>query len=503
MKSLLTDCRRYKLDKKRIISDLTTEKPEWVLSSYGPERELPIQLFGGEPREKSFEELRLRHYELAAKGDQQQAILEAQSLVSNAEQQIQTVVNDIEGAVRYLIDGEKQHPNRFDVCKGRGTGTIGGIQSQRASQPPSAFQSATAFGKPSVPTGPRAGSSSFGKPAFGQSATPATGFGKPAFGQPANTSSAFGQPAFGQTASTGSAFGTPSNVGQNASGFGKAASGLAQQGSGFGQASALGGQSNPFGQATGASQPSTLGRPSTSFGQPASGTTGFGQLSSTSEQPQNAFNGQTAATSAFGKPAFGNTAVSNTPSNAFNSNNNVTQANMFGQSRPPSVPNVFTSSPQTATSATTATQPSSNNNPFSMKSPQVNQQAFGQPLAQLSTSGQGMQTGKGDTIKPLNGGIRNATIPLSKDSQGRLVTWNGKKVTYIDNEPCLRGKSGSWEKVWFPDGAPTYNKTPDVAQDDYDEETKENYRHMMNHGEFKDGIMPLLPPRREWSNWDF
>ena len=464
---------------------------------------MPIQLFGGLPREKSFEELRLRHYELAATGNQQQAILEAQSLVSNAEQQIQTAVSDIEGAIRYLIEGEKQHPNRFDVCKVRGMGTAGGIRSQGASQPPSAFQSATAFGKPSVPTGPSAGSSSFGKPAFGQSAAPGTGFGKPAFGQPANTSSAFRQPAFGQTASTGSAFGNPSSIGQNAPVFGKAASGLAQQGSGFGQASALGGQGNPFGQASGASRSSTFGRPSTSFGQPASGTSDFGQLSSTSEQPQNAFDGQTAATSAFGKPAFGNTTVSNTQSNAFNSNNNITQANMFGQSQPPSAPNAFTSSAQTATASTTVAQPSSNNNPFGMKTQQVNQQGFGQPSAQSSTSGQGMQTVKGDAGKPLNGVVRSATIPPSMDSQGRLVTWNGKKVTYIDNEPCFRGKSGSWEKVWFPGGAPTYSKTPDVAQDDYDEETKENYRYMMGHGEFKDGIMPLLPPRREWSNWDF
>lgn len=37
----------------------------------------------------------------------------------------------------------------------------------------------------------------------------------------------------------------------------------------------------------------------------------------------------------------------------------------------------------------------------------------------------------------------------------------------------------------------------------YDEATKENYRYLKERGTFKDGIMPELPPKREWCTWKF
>ena len=107
---------RYNLDKTLIANDLTKERPLWILSAYGPGRNPPLQLFGGVGRELSFEELRLRHYELAALGSPQKAIQEAQSLVNNAEQQIKNTLDDIDGAVNYIVNGEKQHPNRHDIC---------------------------------------------------------------------------------------------------------------------------------------------------------------------------------------------------------------------------------------------------------------------------------------------------------------------------------------------------------------------------------------------------
>jgi nucleoporin NUP42 len=63
----------YGLDKGAILTDLTTEQPQWILSAYGPGRAAPAQLFGG-AREQSFEEMRLLHYISMAAGNPQQAV---------------------------------------------------------------------------------------------------------------------------------------------------------------------------------------------------------------------------------------------------------------------------------------------------------------------------------------------------------------------------------------------------------------------------------------------
>lgn len=76
-------------------------------------------------------------------------------------------------------------------------------------------------------------------------------------------------------------------------------------------------------------------------------------------------------------------------------------------------------------------------------------------------------------------------------------------MTYIDNEPCFQRSVDDWERIWFPDGAPVFTKIKEPPLEAYDEATKENYMYLMKHGRFKDGKMPHLPPRREWTNWDF
>lgn len=47
------------LTAEAIQRDLSSELPQWILSCYGPGRDAPEQLFGGYPREQSFEEIRL------------------------------------------------------------------------------------------------------------------------------------------------------------------------------------------------------------------------------------------------------------------------------------------------------------------------------------------------------------------------------------------------------------------------------------------------------------
>ena len=64
----------FSLDKSQIVTDLSSEKPQWILSAYGPGRQAPAQLFGGPMREQSFEEMRLLHYMAVASGNPQQAV---------------------------------------------------------------------------------------------------------------------------------------------------------------------------------------------------------------------------------------------------------------------------------------------------------------------------------------------------------------------------------------------------------------------------------------------
>lgn len=64
----------YSLDKAAIVTDLSSERPQWILSAYGPGRNAPTQLFGGELREQSFEEMRYMHYMALASGNPQQAV---------------------------------------------------------------------------------------------------------------------------------------------------------------------------------------------------------------------------------------------------------------------------------------------------------------------------------------------------------------------------------------------------------------------------------------------
>lgn len=195
---MISNC-RYSLDRANITSDLTQELPLYFLSAYGPGKDAPVQLFGG-VREQSFEELRLRHYELSSIGNQQQAIIEAQALVESAEQQIKVALGDVDGAINYIINGENEHPNRIDICKAHSQRVDGNNQLKPV------------FGQPSALNGPAA---------FQTAPLTTSTFGRPStsFGQPSVTSSSFGKPSFlGQTSTQASTFAQPSNP-QNLSSF--------------------------------------------------------------------------------------------------------------------------------------------------------------------------------------------------------------------------------------------------------------------------------------------
>lgn len=472
---------RYKLDKTNITNDLSQERPQWILSAYGPGRDAPLQLFGGFPREQSFEEMRIRHYELAAQGNQQLAVQEAQTLVSNAEQQIQTTLNNIDGAIKYIIDGENEHPNRIDICKAKGASPAPPLDFRSNQEPTSTLVqpscSAPAFGQLSAP-------SIFDRPlgpALGQTSVPKSSFGQP-------TTSTFGQP---------SAFGQPATLGRPTTSFG---------------------------------QPSTFGKPSnpsTAFGQPSAPT-----LFQTPQQNPSPFNAPLGPNV--------NAQTSSTTNNPFGQSLAPAQPNLFGQPPAPSQPNVFG-------------KPSTPNIPITFGQPQLSEggfppnttgsanglgqtiapttDSFGQPFtaapntfaqrrssqvaaANVPVPSFGHQSAP-DSSRPSSGPSLNGTasrtlsghetngVQIQKDEQGNIKNWKGLPVSYVDGEPCCKGDDGSWQRIWFPDGPPVFTKTVDLPDEAYDEATKANYRHLREYGTFKDGVMPELPPRREWCSWSF
>ncbi|KAJ9139507.1 Nucleoporin nup42 [Coniochaeta hoffmannii] len=582
----------YSLAKDTMQRDLADERPTWILSAYGPGKDAPEQLFGGYPREQSFEEIRLHYMQGLAAGNPQGALNEIEGLNQTALQQIQTALGNLDGAIQFIVDAGNKHPNRRDICQqgtmpGGTTGefavgkprnpAFGGGQSTAFGAPAS-----TALGAPSQPANPfgapsQPGVGGFGQPAalgqkpnpFGAApaATPAFGlpsqpasafgqssalgakpspFGAPAFGQPAQPAptSAFGQPsqaskapAFGQPSQPGSApaFGQPSlpaggsAFGQPSQPAGGSAFGQPSQPSNaFGQTSGLGQRPNPWGAPAGGAASSPFGGAGAqqpagqpAFGQPSQpqqNASPFGQPAAAAQPAANPF-GQPSTSSPFGQPQqarpspFGQQqqqqqqqpAQANpfgAPSNAMDTSSAApaAAANPFGA---PPKPNPFGQ----AAAAAAAAAP--NPNPFGA-----------QP------NGTGAPAGQKKKEPPTNPYPDTATAqhpPVtsysSRDPQTDLLTmFKGRAVSYVQpsgpgNEgkkpvPMVRMQDGSLSKVWFPDGPPGFTDDTEAGGEGdkgmYDRpEVTESWRTFRSQGFFADGVMPEVPPRREWCTWDF
>lgn len=126
------------------------------------------------------------------------------------------------------------------------------------------------------------------------------------------------------------------------------------------------------------------------------------------------------------------------------------------------------------------------------------------------------------------------------DARGVLTMWHGRPVTYITPPmppsapggeqpsalppyPCYKRDDGLLERINFPNGrrlGNTPNAVPGSAAaqgqmgevdmsgvegrpEEYTGAVKEAYEYLAKNGMFKDGIMPHVPPKREWVNWDF
>ena len=379
--------RPYRLDKDRIHIDLKDDRPRWILSSYSPSSDTPRQLFGGQLREKSFEELRLRHYELAANGQEQQAIQEAKAIYDNAEQQMVAAANDLDGAIKYIIQGENEHPNRIDICREVTKGSSSKHGTTNTQPPPSMKTFGASFGQPSHMAQP----SAFGQP--------------PALGQPLNS--------FVMNQPQQSSFGRPSPLGT-------------------GQANPFAQPKNPFSSTRNVSQPRFGNLPFS-----ISATT-----TSTAPSPMDVSTSQPssfAATSALGK-------IADSATNPFTNPGPTSSLDSFSQNKAPTVG--FTNS---------------------------------LPTTQLMTG-------------TPNYGQKNA--------QGQLTSWKGSRISYIDGAPCFRRSDGNWEKVWFPE-APKLDMNEVIPNAMYTEALEERYKYMLQHGAFPDGLIPDMPPKKEWCLWDF
>lgn len=472
---------------------MSKERPHWILSAYAPGREAPIQLFGGLPREQSFEELRFRHYELSAQGRQQEAIQEAQTLVNNAEQQIQTALNDVDGAIKYIVSGENEHPNRIDVVHARGALPAQAQMPGLNQQPSLAFgqssSTAPAFGQPSLPSAfARPSAPSFGQPSaptstFGQAST--SSFGQPsAFGQPSTLgrpTTAFGQAsqAFGNSSTPAPAFGQPSAP-SAPSPFGVPQDKPSPFGLPSGTGATTQASTAPFGQSSGPAQPSPFGQPSA-----ASQSNVVGKPSALS------------SAGPFGQPTPIGATASMAPPNPFGQPTAPASKGIFGE------PPVATTAP---TGQSSKTRISYANRPVP---------GFGFSVEPLNLARNPPYSANNPTAQPSNAttfngaaaGARTASVPSTAGGQEgkkeRISSWKGKPVSYIDNEPCFKGNDGAWQKIWFPHGPPVFKKTPGLPDEAYSTSIKDDYKFLKENGVFNNGVMPELPPKREWCNWDF
>ncbi|KAF1956585.1 hypothetical protein CC80DRAFT_61039 [Byssothecium circinans] len=515
---------RFSLEKAEIEADLTSQRPTYPLSCYGPGRDAPRQLIEGLV-EISPEELRSRYYLARASGTEAAAQQEEAQLHAKMEDQVKNIRNDINGAIKYIQDGADIHPNRLDIAQGKTlaptsapSGPASGNPFQQAKlnafgAAPQASVQNTTFGQTSAPA--------FGKPAFGQPSNP--GQITAAFGQPSNpgqTTAAFGQPS--NPGQTTAAFGQPSNPGQATAAFGQtSAPGFGKPsmpGTAFGQASALG-RPNPFGQTSAPGSTTAFGQPSkpgqtSTFSQPnalgqngAAGKPTFGQgaFSQASQPGANTspFGGQQAQTSnanpfaqALQKPsALGQHAQNSNP---------------FGQTTSQQTQNASSSpfgSNQQSQQSTTSNVFGSNTQPQQAQNPNSN--FFGgaaasqlSGLTQVAPSPSLTQSQAPQTLGSNPFGLKTTTnaaatpsfLTAASQPSNTLGQPQAISVATQQSQPAAAAPATTFEpKDRLKEGR------PEEYEGERGKVLEEIYRRVARTGFFEDDEdIPLTPPKCEW-----
>ncbi|KAI1370830.1 hypothetical protein F4677DRAFT_437326 [Hypoxylon crocopeplum] len=496
----------YKINKDSIRADLTTELPHWLLSCFGPGKDAPEQLFGGYPREQSPEEVMLY---IRGSSNPQQAESEVAALFQRARQQAQTTVNNLDGAVQFLLAAENKHPNRIDICKQSNVqGSTNGMFGRDAAAGPQAGFANPIASNPFSSTSQQTpqnsqnsfggGVSAFGQPSvLGQKPNPFGSAPSTTFGQPSAMGAS--NPVFGQSSQIGAAgpaFGQPSALGQkpnpfsSASPSGPSGFGQATQQSAFGQSSALGQRPSPFGAPAASSVPNAFSQPAT----PAS--------SSPFSQPVVA-NHFAQATSAQADQAMDTSAPAPTPA----ANNPFSQPSASPFNSPAASPFAAQQQPSQLGAAVS--------NPFA-------QMQTRQTQPQSQAQNQATPANKGNPYGPNS--RRQHPPPetyITKTTNGRITSFNGQQVVYkwkvhdgyqdtmpkshTKKDPPVPGVSnadGSWRRILFPEGPPGYNKDTEPIPELYNANIQAAYANMTATGRFH-GDMPEVPPMREDCVWNF
>ena len=107
--------RAYGVTQETIETDLRLERPQWLMSCYGPGKDPAVQLLGGYPLEQSFEEVRAEHYLAITAGDSQAGVENEAKLAQQSNGQVTSVLQNTKGALTFLENGAKTHPNRLEI----------------------------------------------------------------------------------------------------------------------------------------------------------------------------------------------------------------------------------------------------------------------------------------------------------------------------------------------------------------------------------------------------
>lgn len=479
-------------------------------------------------------------------------------LKAEAMSKIETAWQKPDAAINYVMQALYQHPNRLDMVTNNMNGEFA------VGKRPVGFASAAApafggnpFGQPSAPV-QSSNPFSSNTPGFGQPS--AAGPAPSAFGQPAQlgaaTGTGFGQASalgakpnpFGALAGQGMGFGQPSQPSQS-SAFGQASQPV--QSSAFGQPSQPG-QSSAFGQPSQPVQSSAFGQPSqpsrpNAFGQPSqpSQASPFGQPSQLGAKP-NPFGAPSAQTTASPFSAFANTnasgpaalspfaqnapqqslgnAFSQPPSNEVSMGATPTKstfsnagpaapaANPFGQPAQPAANPFGQPAQATAPAFGQPSQPASN--PFGRPA-QPASNPFGQPAQQSALKPFGAAAPLPSALAPSSQGPQRQpdynSYATKDPATGQVTSWKGRAVARreMDGNPtvCLPNPDGTFSKIWFPDGPPAFYKDTEPVRE-YEQAEKDVWAAFAATGKFQlaaagGGGMPLAPPMRALTRWDF
>lgn len=450
-----SETERWQLNEDDIRADLTSQRPKWILSSYGPAKDLPGALLTD--NEYSPEEVRWKFYQRRLEVGENAANQEAVDIWHKTVLQMQQIAQNTKDVVPFMVEKEKERPNRYNWVRYEGNipredfinkekynslpgssmtpwggpGTRSTITNRNtfsaAGQNESPFSKTTQaspFGQPaqSNPFVRPANSTGFGQPTtslFGGSTTPA--FGQSGFDS-ANAASAAGSqdatPAFGQSGfgaipfsqpTGGSAFGQPSGSGQNANQ------------NPFGKPSAFGAATNTNGS---------------TFGQPANNSPFHGPAQNNNASPFGQGNNQStfgaaAPNPAFAKPTFRQSSgFGQQPAPGFGQTafGQASQMNGFGQQAPQQNVNPFNQPPQPALgqqSAAFGTQQPPQF-PASGQPQQSNQNPFGglpsgqSQDSQLPSRNAFGRTSSPSLLDPIVGVSREAITPVSPVMSGGL-----------------------------------------------------------------------------------